>query len=59
MSKIKLTINRNGSIKIEGYLEFIDQDGTDYVLQERAALELYRYGLSANKPFCDSSHRWF
>jgi CDGSH-type Zn-finger protein len=57
MSKTKLTINRNGSLKIEGDFEIVDQDGNVYGLQGREALGLCRCGLSVNKPFCDGSHR--
>lgn len=53
MSKTKLIINKNGSIKIEGDFEIVDQEGTVYGLQGRSALGLCRCGLSANKPFCD------
>jgi CDGSH-type Zn-finger protein len=57
MSKTKLIINKNGSIKIEGDFEIMDSEGTVYGLQGRAALGLCRCGLSANKPFCDGGHR--
>lgn len=57
MSKTKLTINKNGSIKIEGDFEIVDQNGNAYGLQGREVLGLCRCGLSANKPFCDGSHR--
>jgi CDGSH-type Zn-finger protein len=57
MSKTKLIIQKNGSIKIEGDFEIMDPDGKVYNLQGRAALGLCRCGLSANKPFCDGSHR--
>ena len=57
MSKTKLIINRNGSIKIEGNFEIVDADGVVYGLQGREALGLCRCGLSATKPFCDGSHR--
>jgi CDGSH-type Zn-finger protein len=57
MSKTKLIINSNGSIKIEGDFEIIDCDGIVYGLEGRTALGLCRCGLSSNKPFCDGSHR--
>ncbi|WP_348798173.1 CDGSH iron-sulfur domain-containing protein [Flavobacterium adhaerens] len=57
MSKTKLVINKNGSIKIEGDFEIMDSEGKIYNLQGRTALGLCRCGLSANKPFCDGSHR--
>ena len=56
MSKTKLIINKNGSIKIEGDFEIMDSEGTVYGLQGRSALGLCRCGHSANKPFCDGSH---
>ena len=57
MSKTKLTINKNGSIKIEGDFEIVDQDGNVYGLEGRTALGLCRCGLSTKKPLSDSSHR--
>ena len=57
MSTTKLTINRNGSIKIEGDFEITDCEGKTYGLEGRKALGLCRCGLSVNKPFCDGSHR--
>jgi CDGSH-type Zn-finger protein len=57
MSKTKLIINKNGSIKIEGDFEIMDPEGALYGLQGRSALGLCRCGHSANKPFCDGAHR--
>uniref|UniRef100_UPI00404A60E9 CDGSH iron-sulfur domain-containing protein n=1 Tax=Flavobacterium sp. TaxID=239 RepID=UPI00404A60E9 len=57
MSKTKLTINNNGSIKIEGDFEITDANGNVYGLEGRTALGLCRCGASSNKPFCDGSHR--
>ena len=57
MSKTKLTISNNGFIKIEGNFEITDAEGNVYGLEGRTALGLCRCGLSANKPFCDGSHR--
>ncbi len=57
MGKTKLVINNNGSIKIDGEFEIVAADGTVYGLEGRTTLGLCRCGLSANKPFCDGSHR--
>lgn len=57
MSKTKITINNNGSIKIEGDFEILDSNGNEYGLEGRTTLGLCRCGLSANKPFCDGAHR--
>src|ERR1700709_91459 len=53
----KLTINNNGSVKIEGDFEIVDMQGNNYGLQGRTGVSICRCGLSANKPFCDGSHR--
>jgi CDGSH-type Zn-finger protein len=57
MSKTKLTINSNGSVKVEGDFEIVDSQGNSYNLQGRRVLGVCRCGLSNNKPFCDGSHR--
>ena len=57
MSKTKIIINNNGSIKIDGDFEIVDSSGTAYGLQGRTIVTLCRCGRSANKPFCDSSHK--
>ncbi len=56
MSKVKLTINSNGSVKIDGDFEIVDREGTAYGLQGRTVVSICRCGHSANKPFCDGSH---
>ena len=57
MSKTKLTINSNGSVKVEGDFEIVDSQGNSYNLQGRTVLGVCRCGRSNNKPFCDGSHR--
>jgi CDGSH-type Zn-finger protein len=57
MTKTKLIINSNGSIKIDGEFEILDTLGNAYGLQGRTVLSLCRCGRSANKPFCDGSHK--
>ena len=57
MSKTKITINSNGSIRVEGDFEIVDKAGNSYDLDERNTISLCRCGLSKNKPFCDGSHK--
>jgi CDGSH-type Zn-finger protein len=57
MSKTKITINNNGSIKVDGDFEIVDMEGKAYGLQERTIVSLCRCGESLNKPFCDGSHK--
>lgn len=53
----KLIINNNGSVKVEGEFEIVDAQGNAYGLQGRTVISICRCGLSANKPFCDGSHK--
>ena len=57
MAATKLIINNNGSVKVEGDFEIVDKDGNVYGLQGRTIVSLCRCGRSANKPFCDGSHK--
>ena len=57
MNKTKVTINSNGSVKIEGDFEIVDASGGIYGLQGRTVISLCRCGRSLNKPFCDGSHK--
>ena len=53
----KITINNNGSVRLEGDFEIFDQNGNPFDLAGRTAISLCRCGHSNNKPFCDGSHR--
>jgi CDGSH-type Zn-finger protein len=56
MAKTKITVNSNGSLKIESDFEIVDKYGNVYDLAGREVLSLCRCGLSRNKPFCDGAH---
>ena len=56
MAATKITINTNGSIKVEGDFEITDRSGGVYDLAGREVIGLCRCGQSKNKPFCDGSH---
>jgi len=53
----KITINNNGSIRVEGDFEIVDAEGQPFGLAGRTTIGLCRCGQSENKPFCDGSHR--
>jgi len=57
MPDTKITINSNGSIRIEGDFEICDPSGKAFGLAGRKVIGLCRCGMSQNKPFCDGSHR--
>ena len=56
MAAAKITINSNGSIRVEGDFEIVDPEGRAFGLAGRTSIGLCRCGRSANKPFCDGSH---
>ncbi|HMD72188.1 MAG TPA: CDGSH iron-sulfur domain-containing protein [Bryobacteraceae bacterium] len=53
----KITVNNNGSIRIEGDFEICDPAGAAFGLAGRTVISMCRCGHSENKPFCDGSHR--
>jgi CDGSH-type Zn-finger protein len=57
MTKTKITVNNNGSLRVEGDFEMLDKSGNPYDLGGRDIVSLCRCGHSKNKPFCDGSHK--
>ena len=57
MAEIKVTIISNGSIRLEGDFTIYDREGRAFDLAGRTKISLCRCGHSANKPFCDGSHK--
>jgi CDGSH-type Zn-finger protein len=57
MPGVTITIRNNGSIRVEGEFQLLDQDGTPFDLAGRTKISLCRCGQSSDKPFCDSSHK--
>jgi CDGSH-type Zn-finger protein len=52
----RITVNNNGSLKLEGDFEIYDAAGAKFDLGGRTVISLCRCGQSNNKPFCDGSH---
>ena len=57
MAATKITVRNDGSIRVEGDFEIVDQDGKAFGLAGRTKIGLCRCGHSENKPFCDGSHK--
>ena len=57
MAATKIIVNSNGSLRVEGDFEIVDPEGKPFGLAGRTAIGLCRCGHSANKPFCDGSHK--
>jgi CDGSH-type Zn-finger protein len=57
MPPTKVTVQTDGSIRIEGDFEILDPTGAPFGLAGRTVISLCRCGQSQNKPFCDGSHK--
>lgn len=57
MSDVKVTVRNGGPLRLEGEITLLDQEGRPFGLAGRRAISLCRCGHSANKPFCDGSHK--
>ena len=53
----KLTVRKDGSLRVEGEFTICDMEGNAFDLGGRTAISLCRCGHSKDKPFCDSSHK--
>ena len=57
MAATRITVVNNGSLRVEGDFEIVDQNGVAFGLAGRTKVSLCRCGQSKDKPFCDSSHK--
>jgi CDGSH-type Zn-finger protein len=58
MSDVTIRIRDNGPLLVEGAVRLIDAQGNAFTLPaDKPAIAFCRCGHSANKPFCDGSHR--
>ena len=57
MATTKVTVFNNGSIRVEGDFELVDQNGVAFGLAGRERIALCRCGQSERKPFCDGTHK--
>jgi CDGSH-type Zn-finger protein len=60
MSKVKVIVRPNGPFRVEdpdSQVELVDAEGNAFDLTGKQVFALCRCSLSANKPFCDGSHK--
>jgi CDGSH-type Zn-finger protein len=57
MAATKIVVRNDGSLRVEGDFEMVDQAGKPFGLGGRTAVSLCRCGHSATKPFCDGAHK--
>lgn len=56
MADVKITCMQNGPLEVKGGLTVVDHEGREIALEDGDQY-LCRCGQSANKPFCDGSHK--
>ena len=52
---VQIAVNADGPLAVTGRVQVVGDDGEPYELRNR--MTLCRCGASANKPFCDGSHK--
>ena len=60
MPELKIKVRKNGPYLVDASqcpVELVDADGNKYDLTGKPAFSLCRCGASANRPFCDGSHK--
>ncbi len=50
-----MRVKANGSIRVTGTVDFVDEDGN--VVETKTDFSLCRCGHSKEKPYCDGSHK--
>jgi CDGSH-type Zn-finger protein len=56
MAGVTIKACNNGPYEVSGAVDLIDYEGARYTLEE-PPIYLCRCGRSANKPFCDGTHK--
>ena len=57
MAATRITVVNDGSLRVEGDFEIVDQEGRPFGLAGRQKVTLCRCGQSGRKPFCDRTHK--
>lgn len=57
MPELQLTISKNGPILVSSPVTIVDGDTGNEIAVDKFPAALCRCGQSANKPFCDGTHK--
>lgn len=57
MSGVVIKTRENGPLLVTGPIKLIDHQGNAYDLSGKENVALCRCGQSAQRPFCDGTHR--
>ena len=56
MADVKITVKKDGPLRVEGPVVLEDHEGNPIEVREGKAVSLCRCGGSKTKPFCDGTH---
>ena len=56
-AEVQIITRMNGPLLVKGPAKLIDHEGNEYNLTGKDSIALCRCGQSANKPFCDGTHK--
>ena len=57
MPDVQIRSRENGPLLVTGPVSLVDHEGNEFDLAGKQTISLCRCGASANKPFCDGSHK--
>jgi CDGSH-type Zn-finger protein len=57
MAGTRIIVGNNGPLRVQGDFEVVDQNGNLFNISGRTVVAFCRCGQSANKPFCDGTHK--
>jgi len=57
MADVEITVRDSGPYLVKGAVTVADADGNEIDLGGKETIALCRCGGSANKPFCDGTHK--
>ena len=60
MGQVTITVRPNGPLRVDdpnGVVDVVDAEGNKYDTTGKPAFSLCRCGASANRPFCDGTHK--
>jgi CDGSH-type Zn-finger protein len=56
-TSVEIKVRDNGPYKVTGPVRLVDPEGGVFEVAAGESIVLCRCGLSADKPFCDKSHK--
>ena len=56
MADVKITVMKDGPLRVEGDVDLEDHEGNPIDTRGKKAFSLCRCGGSKKKPFCDGTH---